>query len=52
VFANILRGPGGGQSGEAAAQGTLAWRWFPGSKNGKKADPAPPTTPAPPTPDS
>jgi aquaporin Z len=52
VFAHILRGPGGGQSGEAAAQGTLAWRWFPGSKNGKKADPAPPTTPAPPTPDS
>lgn len=54
VFANFLRGPGGGESGEAAAQGTLAWRWFPGQANGKKAgngkdaDPAsPPTTPTP-----
>lgn len=52
VFANFLRGPGGGQSGEAAAQGTLAWRWFPGPSNGKKADPAPPTTPNPPSPPS
>jgi aquaporin Z len=60
VFANFLRGAGGGQSGEAAAQGTLS-RWFPspanGKKagNGKKADPAPPTPPTPPaasTPDS
>lgn len=57
VFANFLRGPGGGQSGEAAAQGTLS-RWFPspanGKKagNGKKADPGPPTPPAASTPDS
>ncbi len=39
VFANFLRGPGGGRSGQAAAQGTLASRWFPGPANGKKADP-------------
>jgi aquaporin Z len=51
VFANFLRGPGGGQSGEAAAQGTLS-RWFPSPANGKKAGPGPPTPPAASTPDS
>ena len=57
IFANFLRGPGGGRSEEAAAQGTLA-RWFPGTANGKKtdngkkADPTQPTPPTTPTPDS
>src|SRR5262252_1507679 len=31
-FAYILRGPGGGQSGVAAAQGTLGINWRPGSQ--------------------
>jgi aquaporin Z len=30
-FAFVLRGRGGGRSGVAAAQGTLGWRWRPGS---------------------
>jgi aquaporin Z len=31
-FAYILRGPGGGRSGVAAAQGTLGISWRPGSQ--------------------
>lgn len=39
-IAYVLRGAGGGQSGSAAAQGTLGTKWFPG-RIGKASSPRP-----------
>jgi len=55
LIAFVLRGPGGGRAGRAAAQGTIGERWFPGPFQGDEGissgaiDPAtgaPPAAPA------
>jgi aquaporin Z len=41
-IAYVLRGAGGGRSGEDAAQGTLGGKWRPGPFDGPSSDPASP----------
>jgi aquaporin Z len=44
-IAHILRGPGGGSQGSAAAQGTLGTRWFLGPAGAPAPPPAAPAAP-------